>query len=1079
MFAIQKRVSHVLLSVFLASVTPRAAAAQTGLATITGIVADHSGGVMPGVTVTATNQATNIAYTGVTNDAGNYVMTSVPIGPYVVSVALDGFKSTQSTVTLSAAQTARIDFKLEVGAVEERIEVAAAGAVLQTENAVVGRTFEREQIEKLPVSGRSVSAAALYAPGVTQPNSRTFDGLRGGARAFVNGQREQSNNFTIDGIDANEAIDNNIAYQPSPDAVEQVSVETNNYSPELGNVAGAVVSMVIKSGTNAYRGNAFYYWRDNALAATPWDLNRNGGRKSEFTRNIFGFTFGGPLLRNKLFFFGDYQGARQEQPPTDAFTTVVPDAWRNGDLSSLTATIRDPLTGNPFPGNQIPVARFSPFARALFANENLYPRANVNRPISDFRNNYKGTTANEEELNQFDVKMDWSASARDKMYVRYSMQRHQARPQATVMPLSFATFANNPSWSVAGNWNRILGTSVVNDLLVGINDNTADSYPLDLLGLGNVNAQLGIAGGQPIPGLSEIRMGNNVSNIGNLAVASNTANRVYQINERLTWVTGRHALKFGGSWNYYQMQRYYAGNNGQLGFIAYNSFNFTGAAFADFLLDQVSLKGRGSLAEPWTHLQNRVGFFVADDYKIRDNLTLNAGLRWGYMSPLVEQDDRQANFDLANAQLLLAGQNGNSRALYNAYYGGWEPRIGAAYRHGDRWVFRGGYGITQFMEGTGANQRLPLNPPYFFESQVPYDRTSGAGTIVTGFDGLRPLDTPSGQVRVWDPNLKPQFTQQWNMFVEYLLGTKSSINIGYVGNTSKNLIMTIDANQPLPGTGPANTWLPLAQRRPWFPYNPNITLAVMTTSRGRSNYHALQTTFKQRPVQGLEFVANYTFGKAMSNNRGFYGATGVAAEGANSSPMNSYDIEANYGPAFFDARHVVSLAGSYELPFGRDRKFGSSWNRGIDALAGGWGLSFAMTAHTGYPITVIDGSSPSLQATRGSERPNRIGSGEVDDPSLTRWIDRAAFVSAPLGSFGDSGVGILRAPNYWNVDMSASKRIATLGRQYFLFRAEFFNALNHPNFAPPDRDIQSQNFGTINAIVNDGRVVQMVLKYFF
>jgi hypothetical protein len=362
---------------------------------------------------------------------------------------------------------------------------------------------------------------------------------------------------------------------------------------------------------------------------------------------------------------------------------------------------------------------------------------------------------------------------------------------------------------------------------------------------------------------------------------------------------------------------------------------------------------------------------------------------------------------------------------------------------------------------------------------VPYDRTSGAGTITSGFDGLRPLDTPSGQVRVWDPNLKPQFTQQWNVFVEYLLGAKSSINVGYVGNTSKNLIMTIDANQPLPGTGPANTWLPLAQRRPWFPFNRDITLAVMTTSRGRSNYHALQTTFKQRPVQGLEFVANYTFGKAMSNNRGFYGATGVAAEGQNSSPMNSYDIEANYGPAFFDARHVVSLAGSYELPFGKERKFGSSWNRGIDALAGGWGLSFALTAHTGYPITVVDGSSPSLQATRGSERPNRIGSGEVDDPSLTRWIDRAAFVSAPLGSFGDSGVGILRAPGYWNLDMSASKRVATIGRQYFLFRAELFNALNHPNFGAPDRDIQSQNFGTINATVNDGRVVQMVLKYFF
>ena len=743
--------------------------AQTGLATVTGIVSDEQGGVLPGVTVTATNQATNIAYTGVTNTAGNYIITSVPIGAYVISVDMDGFKAMQSSVSLAAAQTARVDFKLEVGAVQERVEVQATAAVLQTENAVVGRTFDRSQIEKLPVSGRSVSVAAMYAPGVTQPNASTFDGLRGGARAFVNGQREQGNNFTLDGVDANEAIDNGIAYQPSPDAVEQVSVETNNYSPELGNVAGAVVSMVLKSGTNELRGNGFYYWRDNSLAATSWATNRNGGTKSEFQRKIFGGTVGGPILHNKLFFFGDYQGARQETPPNDAFTTVVPDAWRRGDLSSLAAVIRDPLTGQPFPNNQIPVERFSPFARALFANEALYPRANVNRPISDFRQNYRGTTASEEEMNQFDVKMDWNASARDKMYVRYSMQRHEARPGATVMPLSFATAGRNPSWSLAANWNRIIGMTLVNDLLVGINDNDVNSQPLDLGGVGNVNQQLGIAGGQPIPGLSEIRMGNNVSNIGTLAVGSNTANRVYQINERLTWVRGRHALKFGGSWNYYQMQRYYSGNNGQLGFIAYNNFNFTGAAFGDFLLDQVSLKGRGSLAEPWTHLQNRVGFYAADDFKATDNLTLNVGLRWGYMSPLVEKDDRQSNFNLDNAQLLLAGQNGNSRALYNAYYGGWEPRIGVAYRKGDRWVFRGGYGITQYMEGTGANQRLPLNPPYFFESQVPFDRTSGPGTIATGFEGLVPLDRASGQVRVWDPDLKPQFVQQWNVFVEYLI----------------------------------------------------------------------------------------------------------------------------------------------------------------------------------------------------------------------------------------------------------------------------------------------------------------------
>ena len=322
--------------------------------------------------MTATNQATNIAYTGVTNQAGNYVITSVPIGEYVISAALAGFKGVQSKVTLSVAQTARVDFKMEVGAVQERVDVVATGAVLQTENAVVGIKADREQVEKLPAISRNVSFVTMYAPGVTQPLMSSFNSLSGGGRPYVNGQLQQANNFTIDGVDTNEAINNSIAYQPSPDAVEQVSVETNNYSAELGNVTGAVVNMVIKSGTNQLHGNGFYYWRDNALAATPWATNRLGGTKSEYSRDIFGGTVGGPILRNKLFFFADYQGGRQETPPTNSFVTVVPDAWRQGDLSSLLARatpiiVRDPVTGLPFPNNQIPVTRFSALARNLFA----------------------------------------------------------------------------------------------------------------------------------------------------------------------------------------------------------------------------------------------------------------------------------------------------------------------------------------------------------------------------------------------------------------------------------------------------------------------------------------------------------------------------------------------------------------------------------------------------------------------------------------------------------------------------------------------------------------------------------------
>jgi hypothetical protein len=1070
------------------------ALAQTGLATITGIVTDNTAGAVPGLTVTATNKETGVAYTGVTSDAGVYTITSVPIGSYVVQAEMQGFKTVQSTISVSAAQTARVDFKLELGTVSETIEVIATGAVLQTENAVVGTKLEREQVEKLPIQGRNAAAASLFSAGAVTPNPQSFTSLKntGGGRPYVNGQREQANNFTLDGVDMNDAIDNLMPYQPSPDALEQVSVETNNYSPETGNVGGAIINMVIKSGTNRISGNAFNYWRDSSLAATPWHINRAGGKKAEFNRDIFGGTIGGPIAQNKVFFFADYQGGRQDQPPADAFRTVAPDEFRRGDFSSLLTRatpiiIRDPQTGQAFPNNQVPTSRFSPFARALFANEALYPRANVSRGLADFRNNYVGKTAEKQETNQFDAKIDINASSRDKLFFRVSKQTHQVNPGATAFPLEFVAASENPFWSVGANWNKIFGTSLVNDLLVGYNNNEFNSALTDLNNIGMLNNQLGIGGSQPIAGLSEVRLAaaGDMSFIGNIGGASNTANKVYQINERLTWVRSRHTLKFGGSWNYYQMERYYAGNNGQLGFISYNLSSFTGYPFADFLLDQVSGKGRGSVAEPWTQLQHRVGIYAADDFKATDNLTLNLGLRWAYTSPLVEKDDRQANFDLTNATQLIAGQNGNSRALYNAYKKGWEPRLGFAYRKGDRWVFRGGYGISQYMEGTGANLRLPLNPPFFSESEARYDTSGGASTIATGFEGLAVLDRPSGQLRAWDPNLRPQFSQQWNFFAEYLIGQKSSINVGYVGSDTDHLVTPVDGNQPLPGTGPTSTWPAAQSRRPLFVFNPLIQSISTTAARGRSNYHGLQTSFKQRPIQGLEFLANYTWSKTMTNNLGYYGAGGqqsgfgAVVAAASAYPQNSYDIDADYGPAFFDATHVFSLSGSYELPIGKDRKYGANMNRVLDTAIGGWSTSFAVIARTGFPITVTNGANPSLQTSRGSERPDRIGDGAVDNPTLERWIDRAAFVGAPAGEFGDAGVGILRAPGYWNIDLSISKRFATFGRQFLMFRGEMFNALNHPNFGPPERNIQSVNFGTITNIVGDPRLVQLVVKYSF
>ena len=681
------------LALLTLCLVPATAMAQTGLATVTGIVADDSGGAMPGVSVTATNTATNVPFTGVTNSAGVYTITSVPIGEYVVKAELQGFKTSQSTITLAAAQTARVDFAMEIGDLQESVEVTATAAVLQTENAVVGTQLEREQVEKLPVQGRNLSTATLYTAGVTSPNPSSFNSLKntGGGRPYVNGQREQGNNFMLDGVDMNDAIDNLIAYQPSPDAVEQVRVETNNYSPEMGNVAGAIVNMVLKSGTNQIAGNGFWYWRDNQLAATPWATNRAGGRKSEYTRDIFGGTIGGPLVRNKVFWFADYQGGRAETPPADSFATVIPDAWRNGDLSSLLASniiVRDPMTGQPFPNNQIPVSRFGQIARNLLANEALYPRANVARPLSDFRLNYLGEASSEETTNQFDMKVDVNASQNDKFYVRYSRQTHEALPGSTAMPLIYGNLSENPFWSWGGNWNRIIGRNLVNDLLIGYNDNSFNGTPADIRGLGPLNSTLGHRRCTAHPGSYQHPDGQQPDQ------HRDDCHRQQHQQRRLP---DQRAPHVAGGPSHAEVRRVVEPVRdepvllGQQRAARVHQLHgqFSGVPFADFLLDQVSSKGRGSLSEPWTHLQNRIAFYVADDFKATNNLTLNLGMRWGFTSPLVERDDRQANFSLTNLEQQIAGQNGNSRALYEPYYNGWEPRLGFAYRKGERWVFRG------------------------------------------------------------------------------------------------------------------------------------------------------------------------------------------------------------------------------------------------------------------------------------------------------------------------------------------------------------------------------------------------------
>ena len=1053
--------------------------AQTGAASITGLLTDQSGAAAPGVTVTATNQDTNVPYTAVSNDAGSFTITSVPVGTYVVKAELSGFKTpTTKPIKLEAKQIARIDFRLEVGSLEDTVEVTAEAAVLQTESATVGEVISGETLQSLPLNGRNAGQLALLVPGALTVNPRGFTTIGSVtlSRPFVNGNREQTNNYLMDGLDVNETIDNRISYQPSPDALAEMSVETNNYAADVGNVAGAVISNVLKSGANNLRGNVFEFYRNSDFDANTWENNRSGAPRQERKQHIFGATLGGPIVKDKLFFFANYQGSRHDAPGSMT-ASVAPEAWRRGDLSSVTARIIDPLTGQQFPNNQIPLSRISPIARAILGNTTNYPLPN--RSVTGVTGNFVGATLFTARAHQGDLRLDWNASPNDKLFGRFSFATYKDQREEQPFPIFLGSLNDQPFRNLGLNWNHVFGPSVINELLVGYSKTTVIADTLDWAGVGTGNATYGIAGGQPIDGLSQIQWGSGLTQPGAIATDSDTLAKTYQLNEKLTLLRGRHALKIGGQFLRYDQRRFYAGNNGLLGFINYSGA-FTGFAFSDFLLDQVAGKGRGSQSEAWTHLQNRISLFVQDDFKVKPNLTLNLGMRWAYTSPLVEKDNRQSNFDLHTGLQTFAKDGSiEDRALYAPYYKGFEPRLGFAWHQSERWVFRGGYGISQYMEGTGANLRLPLNPPFFFESAVTYDRTTGSGRTGTGFAELKPLDKPSGNVRAFDPNLRPQFTHQWNVFAEYALTPSMSVQAGYVGHRANHLVAPVEGNQALPGVGDPATWAPKPTRRPLFAAQPLVTTIATTAARARSEYNSLQASIRQRSWHGLEFLASYTLGSVKTNNRGYYGGGAVvASEGA--YWQNTYDPEAEWGPAFHDVRHNFVFSANYDLPFGKGRKWGSEWSGVTNVLLGGWKVGGILQARSGVPITVIDGRARSLQGERGFERPNCVGDPVPSDQSITKWLDITAFQAAALGTFGNCGIGIARAPGYTNLDLVLSKRVEAGGPRYLEFRIETFNLTNTPSFGPPGRDISVVNtFGLVTTTVSSPRVIELVAKFYF
>ena len=1112
--------SRVAVTLLLVLCFALSLAGQTITASITGTVTDPSGAVIPATKVTATNAGTNVSFVTNTNGEGLYNFPFLPVGNYNVAVEGAGFKKTVlGPFKLEVNQIARIDTRLEVGTPTETVEIRDIAPTLQTESTSTGESLGSTKLTSLPLNGRNFVSLTLLIPGAVSPNPTGMNS-RFGARPYVNGNREQTNNFLLDGVDVNDSIDNRVGYSPNVDALEEVKVITGNAAAEFGNAGGATVMLSIKSGTNEFHGNVFNFLRNNKLDANGFFRNRTQATatRTAFKRNIFGGTFGGPIKRNKMFFFMDYEGTKQ-RASGPAGTTVAPQSFRNGDLSSFSNTITDPANGGqPFPGKQIPVSRFSPVARFLFSNPALYPLPNqVGAGAQGISGNYAGGSASSLENHQADVKIDYRLSDKDNLMGRWSIGRYDSVGSAAALPVFMTSSQSGPTQSVVLNWNRTVSNTIVNEARVSFSrivilDTTIDrSGQLGLDG----NQKFGIPGGQPIAGLSAITLGGGLAGIGSTGNLSNTWDNKYIFYDNLTWQKGKHLVKMGAQFMRYQQNRYYAGNNGALGRFGYSP-TYTGLDLSDFLLDQLQSKGRGSATGTWGHRFWRSALFFQDDFKVSSNFTLNLGLRWEYMQPIYEVADRQININTFTGALISPGSGEYGRATYKGYPNQYMPRIGFAWTPGmfnRKMVVRAGYAYQSFMEGTGANLRTTLNPPFFLETDFTYDPRT-PGTIRTGFSDVatgnvtlnmpRPagVAVPQLQGRAWDLNLRPQTTSQMNFTLEYQLDKATSFSAGYVGQKGTHLVAPVEANQPLRGTGAFADWTPLNSRRPLINVLPNLGNVARTEGSATMDYHSLQVSARRRFAAGLEFLAAYTLGKTLTDNLGYYGSGFTSGEGA--YWQNAYDRRSNRGPAFFDIRSNFTIGGNWATPYGKGMKFGSSAPKALDAIFGGWSVNYTLAARTGLPLTVR-AADRTGQAVRGNVRANYYRDLTYNESarSIDNWfglpsdpanpniranvwcgagVDNGtcAYGQPADGSFGNSGIGTERGPSFFNLDASVGKKFNITERQYIDFRVELFNALNHVSWAPPGLNISAPAaFGAIGGQVQNPRNIQFGLKYHF
>jgi hypothetical protein len=1080
---------------------------QAGTGDIAGTVADSSGAVISGATVTITNPSTGTSRTLKTNESGLYSAPALIPGSYTIKVEMQGFQAqTRSGVVLQVGQVASIDFALAVGNVAEVIEVTGGAPVLDTETTSVGTVIENRRIVELPLNGRNYLQLASLIPGATTNGPASSQGQQrmGGARnSFalnVAGQRVHYNHYSLDGMENTDPNFNTYLFLPSIDALQEFKVEAGLFSAEYGR-AIAQVNVSTKSGTNQFHGVAFEFLRNSFFDAKDF-FAAPTAPTPPFKRNQFGGTFAGPVLipklyngKNRLFFMFNYEGLRERRTLTR--TSTLPDArYRSGNFGFLNKVIRDPLNpGQVFPNGAIPESRIDATSRKVL-NE-FYPLPNqAGTGALGIANNYLNSESRSTDGDQWTVRTDLTQSQANSFFFRFSQTKE---PQ--YIPSVIFNQGNNVDvlgqQGVLGH-TAVIGPNKVNEFKFGMNYFKSANIQQRAFQR-NVVGELGLRGISQDPLFWGIPVFQ-ISGFANVGECNDCPfvnwNTTFHWSDNFSWTTGKHSLKFGGEFR--RLRYNQIGAVVPRGRFTWNG-QYTGEPMADMLLGVMSAT-EGQVGAPIASFrQNYMGLFVQDTWKATRKLTFNLGLRWEYESPFYDKHDAIVNVDFAwdnsrepvfvragtgdlnqgnpqfpappGWQLVRDGRFGRGAGIPDRNDIG--PRAGMAYQLNDKTVLRAGYGLYYVRDIGNAVFDIVRNIPFTIRQAETADTTRPNLTWGRLFTAV---GAPSFLL-INQFGERSSYVNQWQTSVQREITRDMSLEVTYMGSTGIKLRRLTSYNNPEPRPGNPNL------NRPFPKFNGSFQ---NMNAPSNSNYHALQMRLQHRFAHGFTLLGSYAYGKSIDNGSGIR-----TTDGDPLTPSDNYNLRGERGLSAFDFRQRFTASFLYELPFGRGRKYGIA-NPVANAIFGGWQLGGILTFQDGFPLTVFCGPG-NVQNGGGYCKPDAIQGANPNLPKdqqrLGRFFNTEAYVDRlgvapgapqPVFRYGTAGRNTVIGPGIASLDASINKMFRFQeDRQTVELRGEFFNMPNHPIFGQPGATLRTANYGVIGSTRVDNRQIQVALKYSF